>query len=965
MDDLSNAAGLDFRAILDAAPDGMVLVETDGRILLANQEMEALFGYSREELIGQPVEMLVPRASRQGHPELRDSYMQESQARGMAGGRILSGLRKDGTPLPISISLSVTHAGAKEVVLATVRDLTVQARETAELRRQTLESTLLLRAADIAAEAETVNVALRGIIDAVCAATGWPIGHAYTVCPKNPDTLLPGDHWCLGESDAYRKFRDLGKDQVFCCGEGLPGRVLQSGEVAWIEDIEQDANFTRTNAAQAAGVRSAFAIPVSLGGEVEGVLEFFAAEVLPRDEEFVQIMGKVGEQLSRVFERSKAQREIVRREQLIESMIQNVPGAVYRYMDHGEDSGGQIMELMTEEIESICGMPPAHFINHGVGRIGKLICPNDQERVQQTVMAAMQSGDAFDIEYQVIHADGHLRWVNSRGKCSVDQTTGRTIVDGTLFDVTERKEAELTLKAAQLAAEQANIAKSAFLANMSHELRTPLNAILGYSEMLMEEAEDLEQDVFGPDLKKIKQAGSHLLALINDVLDLSKIEAGKAELFGEEVNVSELLDEVTATVAPLVARNGNSLKLVRDEDPGSVFQDLTKLKQCLLNLLSNAAKFTHDGEVTLRVGHQSTPGGEMLVLSVADTGIGIPADKMDSLFEEFTQADVSTTRKYGGTGLGLTISRRFCRMLGGDITVRSEPGQGSEFTIAVPVALPGAERPAQPAAAVRDVATELAKQTDAAPAPGQTILVVDDDPEACEIIERFLVRDGFDVVTATSGEEGLRLAHELRPAAITLDVMMPDMDGWAVLRAIKADPHLAEIPVVMVTMVDDKSRGYSLGATDYLTKPVERDALVKALLRYRCERGSCPVMVVEDDADTRALLARTLQKDGWAVNEAANGQEALEVMERQAPGLVLLDLMMPVMDGFQFLHEMRQHEAWQNIPVIVVTAKDLTPEDQQKLDGSVEQILAKGAYGREQLIQNIRRLVASSGAAAQ
>ena len=939
----------------------MLLVETDGRILLANQEMEGLFGYSSDELVGQPVEMLVPRQFRQGHPGLRDGYMQESRARGMAGGRILSGLCKDGSALPVSISLSVVNAGATPVVLATVRDLTVQAREAAELRRSNLESTLLLRAAEIAAEAETVDDALRGVIDAVCAATGWPIGHAYTVCPKNPDTLLPGEHWCLGKGDAYRKFRDLGKDQVFCCGEGLPGRVLQSGEVAWIEDIEQDDNFTRTEAAKAASVRSAFAIPVSLGGEVEGVLEFFAGEVLPRDEAFVQIMGKVGEQLGRVFERSKTQREIAQREHLIESMIQNVPGAVYRYTNHGAEGGGHITELMTEEIESICGLPPEHFVNQGGGRITKLICPSDRERVQQTVLAAMQAGAAFDIEYRVIHTDGQLRWVNSRGRCSMDETTGHSIVDGTLFDVTERKEAELTLQAAQAAAEQANIAKSAFLANMSHELRTPLNAILGYSEMLMEEAEDLEQEIFLPDLKKIKQAGSHLLALINDVLDLSKIEAGKAELFGEDIDVVEMLDEVTATVAPLVAKNGNRLKLERDDELGMVFQDLTKLKQCVLNLLSNAAKFTHDGEVTLRAGRDSGSGKEMLVLRVADTGIGIPADKLESLFEEFTQADVSTTRKYGGTGLGLAISRRFCRMLGGDITVRSEPGQGSEFTISVPVALPGAEV-AEPRAEEK-VAAVATQHDDAAPAPGRTILVVDDDPEACEIIERFLVRDGFDVVTATTGEEGLRLAHELQPAAITLDVMMPDMDGWSVLRAVKADPHLAEIPVVMVTMVDDKSRGYSLGATDYLTKPVDRDALVKALKRYRCERGSCPVMVVEDDADTRALLARTLQKDGWAVNEAANGREALDLMERQAPGLILLDLMMPVMDGFEFLHEMRQHEAWQNIPVIVVTAKDLTPEDQRKLNGSVEQILAKGSYGREQLIQNIRRLVAASGTA--
>jgi CheY-like chemotaxis protein len=248
-------------------------------------------------------------------------------------------------------------------------------------------------------------------------------------------------------------------------------------------------------------------------------------------------------------------------------------------------------------------------------------------------------------------------------------------------------------------------------------------------------------------------------------------------------------------------------------------------------------------------------------------------------------------------------------------------------------------------------------------AAGRTILVIDDDPEACEIIERFLVRDGFDVVKAHSGEEGLRLAHDVHPSAITLDVMMPDMDGWAVLRSIKADPHLSDIPVVMVTMVDDKTRGYSLGATDYLTKPVDRDALLCSLDRYKCDRPPCPVMVVEDDVDTRSMLARTLKKDGWTVFEAGNGQEALDQMRREQPELILLDLMMPVMDGFQFLHELRRHEAWQNIPVIVITAKDLNEDDRRILQGKVARILEKGAYGRDQLIQNVRRLVAASGAA--
>jgi PAS domain S-box-containing protein len=535
----------------------------------------------------------------------------------------------------------------------------------------------------------------------------------------------------------------------------------------------------------------------------------------------------------------------------------------------------------------------------------------------------------------------------------------------TFQDVTQRKAAELALLDAREAAEQANFAKSSFMANMSHELRTPLNAILGYSEMLMEEVVDLGQDDLLPDLKKINSAGTHLLALINDVLDLSKVEAGKAEIFAEDIDVNELLDDVTSTVGPLVAKNGNRLVLERADDLGSVRQDLTKLKQSLLNLLSNAAKFTHDGEVTLRAFRELHPARDRLVLQVADSGIGIPADKLDELFDEFTQVDPSTTRQYGGTGLGLAISRRFCRLLGGDITVRSELGVGSEFTIKLPVCLAGAETDETVDAKAQASASQGELPLSAMPttAAGRTILVIDDDPEACEIIERFLVRDGFDVVKAHSGEEGLRLAHDVHPSAITLDVMMPDMDGWAVLRSIKADPHLSDIPVVMVTMVDDKTRGYSLGATDYLTKPVDRDALLCSLDRYKCDRPPCPVMVVEDDVDTRSMLARTLKKDGWTVFEAGNGQEALDQMRREQPELILLDLMMPVMDGFQFLHELRRHEAWQNIPVIVITAKDLNEDDRRILQGKVARILEKGAYGRDQLIQNVRRLVAASGAA--
>ena len=516
-----------------------------------------------------------------------------------------------------------------------------------------------------------------------------------------------------------------------------------------------------------------------------------------------------------------------------------------------------------------------------------------------------------------------------------------------------------TLKAlgkAKEAAEAANRAKSAFLANMSHELRTPMNAILGYSEMLMEEAEDLGQDDFIPDLKKINQAGSHLLSLINDVLDLSKLESGKMETFTEVFAVDALIDQVAGTAQPLMPKNNNHFRVERDTNLGTACQDLIKLRQSLLNLLSNAAKFTHEGTVTLHAGRQSQADGDWLTFAVSDTGIGIAADKLEHVFDEFSQADNSTTRDYGGTGLGLTITRSFCQMLGGDLNVSSQPGKGSTFTIRLPAALPGTAAPAEATSQPTPSGVHASDET--LPAKNDnTVLVIDDDAEACEIIQRFLEKDDFNVVTALSGEQGLRLAHDVHPTAITLDVMMPEMDGWSVLRALKADPELRAIPVIMLSMINDRKRGYSLGAVDYLTKPVNRELLHRALSHYHNPDDVSSVLLIEDDIETRNVMARTLKKAGWEVSEAGDGQEALDIMADLQPRLILLDLMMPVMDGFDFLAAMRARPEWQHIPVIVITAKDLTGDDRDRLAGRVEEVLEKNAYTREQLLQRVSEAV--------
>ena len=489
--------------------------------------------------------------------------------------------------------------------------------------------------------------------------------------------------------------------------------------------------------------------------------------------------------------------------------------------------------------------------------------------------------------------------------------------------------------------------KSEFLANMSHELRTPLNAIIGYSEMLQEDAADLGVEQFTDDLKKINAAGKHLLELINAVLDLSKIEAGKMELYLESFDVAALVRDIAAVIQALAAKNGNRLEVRCPDSIGTMRADLTKVRQALFNLLSNACKFTERGTIVLAVAREALDGVESIVFGVSDTGIGMTPEQLTRLFEAFSQADAATTRKYGGTGLGLALSRRLCRIMGGDVTVVSESGRGSTFTICLPAQV-----------------VELAAESAAIAAPGEgappgagTVLVIDDEPAVRDLMQRFLSREGFRVVTAAGGEEGLRLARELKPDAITLDVMMPGMDGWAVLSALKADVAIADIPVVMLTIVDDKNLGYALGATDYLTKPIDRERLVTVLRKYRRDG---PVLLVDDDAAIRQLLRRMLEPEGHTVVEAENGLVALERLRTIIPSVVLLDLMMPEMDGFQFVVEFRRHEPWRAIPIVVITAKDLSLDDRERLNGYVHKILEKGAYGREQLLAEVRDLVATS-----
>jgi PAS domain S-box-containing protein len=652
-----------------------------------------------------------------------------------------------------------------------------------------------------------------------------------------------------------------------------------------------------------------------------------------------------------ITERKRFEAELQRSEERFRTIVSNIPGVVYRCL---MDDDWTMLHI-SDEIENLSGYPAKDFLGDSPKRsFASILHPDDIERIAENAARAVKARVPYTNEYRVIDTKGMVHWVYAKGQAIYDEEGNPLCLDGAIFDVTDKKTMELQLHDARDAAEAANRAKSTFLANMSHELRTPMNAIIGYSEMLAEDAEDEGHEEMIPDLSKINAAGKHLLALINDILDLSKIEAGRMDLYLERFDLRQMLDEAAATVAPLVTTNENRLVTDFGDDLGSVRADLTKLRQAMFNLLSNAAKFTRNGTITLAATRESREGGDWVSLSVTDTGIGIGEDKLEHVFEEFSQADGSTTRDFGGTGLGLPISRRFCRMMGGDITVSSEPGVGSTFTIELPAQVDALEAAKASIQADRREAPEVE--------PGvRPILVIDDDADSQDLLQRTLQAEGYAVVTASSGEEGLELAGRLRPSLITLDVMMPGMDGWAVLQQLKADPELRQVPVMMVTIIGDKGLGYTLGAVDYLTKPVDRDALRRSVKQLVAPSGAQHALVVDDDENIRSMLRRALEADGWSVAVAENGSLALGRVAERRPDLVLLDLMMPVMDGFEFVLHFRNLEGCSAVPIIAVTAKDLSEEERQRLVGGVERIVAKGALSRDQLLDQVRDLVGRRG----
>jgi PAS domain S-box-containing protein len=578
------------------------------------------------------------------------------------------------------------------------------------------------------------------------------------------------------------------------------------------------------------------------------------------------------------------------------------------------------------------------------------IHPEDRAATAEAWDRALANRTRYETEHRMRRHDGEWRHMQGFGVPILNANGVVREWIGIHTDVTEARRAQAELEAARDSAEAANRAKSKFIANMSHELRTPLSAVIGYTEMLEEEIQELGDPHLLDDLGKITANARHLLSLINDVLDLSKIEAGRMTVAAEPFDVAEMLRDIAAGAEPLVEKKENRLVVELADGLGRAHTDQVKVKQCLLNLLSNAAKFTEKGTITLHAARETRDGKDWLVFAVRDSGIGMTAEQLAKLFQRFRQADDSTTRQFGGTGLGLSITRAFSRMMGGEVRVESTPGRGSVFTIEIPAVLDTTPPPA------RASAPQLPAET--RPEPDDCVVVIDDDPAARELLTRFLQREGFHARTAADGRAGLALVRALRPRVVLLDVEMPHLDGWSVLHAIRSDPELGHTPVIMVSVVNEQSLGYTLGATDYLVKPIDWDQLNVIMDRYRDIQATADVLVVDDDPDARDRLRAMLARDGWRVTDAANGREALARVAEATPALILLDLMMPIMNGFDFLAALRARPDGRDIPVVVLTARDMTAAERARLEQQADEVLIKGSISLRDLARELREVLA-------
>lgn len=673
--------------------------------------------------------------------------------------------------------------------------------------------------------------------------------------------------------------------------------------------------------------------------EVEKKLKDAHDELEQRVQERTAELSKINQQLqAEIHEHQRAKLALEHLSRYTQLILESVGEGIF-----GLNMEGKIIfanpaasRMLGYTAENLIGVPP-HTINH--------TNPDGTSYSAQTcpIYTVLKTGS-------ICHRDDELFWRRGGISFPVEYLTTPIIEEGqvigavvTFRDITERKHAEkssydakIAAEHAQKAAEAANLAKSQFLANMSHELRTPLNAIIGYSEMLQEESEEEGLEDFIPDLKKIHSAGKHLLGLINDVLDISKIEAGKMELFLEIFDLTGLVNEVVSTVQPLVEKNQNTLEVKYETALQPVYSDSTKLRQILFNLLSNAAKFTEQDLISMKISFQQEQ--DYISFQVVDHGIGMTQEQQKKLFQPFTQADPSTTRKYGGTGLGLAITKEFVEMMGGNIWIESELGQGSTFIVHLP----------------RYVT--LTPSTQKEEYHGR-ILMIGENQTMLTVLQEYLSHLGFSVDMVSHSQEGIKLAKKLRPEAILIDMDLST--SREILAMLKQESLLSDIPIVAI--LEEELKEPLLDITAYLVRPFTQEQVAKIFSQHSIGDDSGGlVMVVEDDLVIGTMIAEMLKDQGWKVFKAETGKVALEHLDNKNPSLILLDLIMPEMNGFEFLDHLHKNDQWNTIPVVVLTSAQLTQEEEEHLNNCVKIIFKKENFSKEELLIRIHEYLSEN-----
>lgn len=604
-----------------------------------------------------------------------------------------------------------------------------------------------------------------------------------------------------------------------------------------------------------------------------------------------------------------------------------------------KDQEGRILRV-NDMAAGLMGRPVKELLGKPVDAVAT---PETAELIRTHDLEVLERHGVTACEEQVNYLGGSYTLLTRRFPVTDehDAVAGVGVIS---MDITQRKHVEQELHIAKMEADSANRAKSLFLANMSHELRTPLNSIIGLSELTFEQAEEREDRETAEIMQRVVNAGRHLLSLINDILDISRIESGRIELHTEVVHVQTLLESIINSMQPLASANGNSLLLEVAPSVDLACVDVTRLRQVILNLIGNAIKFTRNGEVKVALSRQA----EHLQIVVADTGIGMTPEQLQRIFEPFEQADRSIARRFGGSGLGLTISRQLLGLMDGNIGVTSGIQSGSVFTVTLPVGDVDNHEP-QPSASASALQ----------PIQGRNpvVLVVDDDADACGLVRNALERDGINVVSASSGEQALALTRSLRPAVMVLDILLGDMTGWDVLAAIRADPEHAELPVILCTVTDPDQRTGVLGVVEHLTKPFDRDHLSHLVQRFVGNAKNSSLLVVDDDDFYRNSIASALRQEGHQVDTAPNGENALTIMRKRPPDLLLLDMVMPGMDGLAVIEAMRTDPLLAPVPIMLVTAADISPEVSRNLYERAVLLVRKGEADHADVVRHVHRLL--------